>query len=107
MLDSYMDFKTLTSVNLIGEGDTWIITSVETNRKHRGKGGARKVMEHVCADADREGSLLMLSVDPQEPVVTKERLRAFYASLGFVEIPDGEDAMGRAPRRSDGPDSSA
>jgi len=80
-----------------------LITEVQTSRNVRNKGHARAMMESVCADADREGVILVLNADPQEPSVNLPRLIAFYQTLGFELIPEAETAMRRDPKVTDLP----
>lgn len=77
-----------------GETNEIGIESLETRGKG-GEGNARRLMEGLVARADRDGITLSLEPVPQDAVTDLARLKAFYASLGFVE--DGK-YMRRTPK---------
>lgn len=93
MKSIYGSANTGTTISLIGN----LITGVEVNKSFRGRGYAERWLTVVCADADIERETLYLTLDPQEPEVSIERLRSFYERHGF-EVMD-EDPDARAMRR--------
>lgn len=108
MKDTYFDYDEenhhLTTVSgLPGTDDAgrefYLITGVQTSRAGRNQGRARKLLQHVLDQADAEGVILMLSVDP-DPGVDFKRLTAWYERLGFKFIEDGDPTMKRFPRPS-------
>lgn len=89
MLDCYADFSLGATVNLIGSGRAWIVTSVEVKRSQRGKGHATKMMRKVLEDADAETSTLLLAIEPDgsQGSLSAEQLIEFYTMLGFRPYP--------------------
>jgi N-acetylglutamate synthase-like GNAT family acetyltransferase len=108
MKDTYFDYDEgnhyLTTINgMTGKDDAgrdwWLITGIETNRQGRGKGRAKKLLNEVLADADREEVILLLSVDPS-PGVSVHRLITWYKSVGFDFIHHDDMAMKRFPKNT-------
>jgi len=66
-----------------------LVSSVRTKLSHRGRGDARAVLELVCAEADAEGRVLLLAVEP-DPGTSETRLRGFYRSVGFRALDHSE-----------------
>jgi ribosomal protein S18 acetylase RimI-like enzyme len=89
-------------ITLLGPGDLtrgvgWLITHVGTVPWQRGKGLARETMTKVLSDADVEGQVLYLAVDP-DPGTDYGRLLAWYQRLGFRWVgPDDGRSMYRPP----------
>src|SRR5580692_4228994 len=77
-----------------------MITSIGTQRigDYRGKGDAQRVLDMVLTDADTEGVILVLSVDP-DPDIDPDRLAKWYERNGFPFITDDDHAMIRFPRK--------
>jgi GNAT superfamily N-acetyltransferase len=70
----------------------WIITSVQTYPKYRGKGFAHRLIHEVITDADKDGVTLMLSAEAEpndslkKPGMSQEALIAWYKRLGFKQM---------------------
>lgn len=94
----YYDGDHGVTIDLIGQDALWIITRVETYPTYRRQGYARATLELVCADADKEGSTLMLSVDPDGTGPGRQILLPFYESLGFELMQPTHNTMRRLPR---------
>lgn len=101
MRHGYYDGATGVTIDLIfGKTDdnVAIITRIEVHKKFRGNGYASRMMERVCEDADEEGYLLLLSIEPDGTGLTFEQLREWYERMGFVEHRES-GAMERLPRK--------
>jgi GNAT superfamily N-acetyltransferase len=76
------------------------VIRVWTEPKHRHTGSASALMDEICADADAESKVLMLSpkafgsVD-RPPVDT---LIEWYGSFGFIIIQENPTLMARMPK---------
>jgi ribosomal protein S18 acetylase RimI-like enzyme len=67
------------------------ISQLHTEEWHRNKGHANKLMDSICEDADKSGSVLMLM--PAE----HEWLVHWYETHGFQVIQTGPVLMARPP----------
>lgn len=102
MKDSYFDIDNGATVTLISIDhslpDHWMVTSVEVQRAHRGKGAAGRLLATVLADADQEGATLVLDVSPDGTGLDQQALIDFYSRRGFIMAPDlGPTGMRRLP----------
>lgn len=102
MQSSYYNVAEGASINLMGTlpyHENWyLVTGVSVQFRFRGRGAASRLLKQVCADADREGVTLLLSIQPDGTGLGYEELRAFYARNGFAMFGSEEDAMIREPR---------
>jgi GNAT superfamily N-acetyltransferase len=77
--------------------DGWLISSMRTMPRSRGKGLASAVLKWVCADADREGVTLYLQAEAEpwdnrmHPGLDQASLVAFYERRGFRQIEGQSD----------------
>lgn len=55
--------------------------------KHRGEGYGTSIMEAICEDADRTGTVILLRPDAEDG--DNETLAAWYRRFGFSEIQTG------------------
>lgn len=76
--------------------DYMLITGIQTSRQGRGQGFAKRLLNELLADADKEQVILMLSVDP-DPDVDRDRLVKWYESVGFKFVHEGDPSMKRFP----------
>jgi ribosomal protein S18 acetylase RimI-like enzyme len=78
--------------------DGFVITSIGT--RSRGKGNASRLLKTVLDEADREGVILYLSVEPDGTGLNEEQLRSWYHRNGFEDMdPELSDTgMVRQPR---------
>jgi hypothetical protein len=78
-----------------GTPDLHYLTKVECPSATMGEGGATRVLQRVCWDADCEGSRLRLVIIPKPDTEVRRRLlREWYRTFGFV----GDGEMERMPR---------
>lgn len=87
----------------------WWLRWLHVEPEARGQGLARRILERVCADADREGLAIMLEARACAPDPgAQEKLLSLYRSLGWEEWRPGMGAytktlggifMLRHPRR--------
>lgn len=70
---------------------------VSLTSEDRGKGHAKALLWQVCAEADIQGKVLMLTVDPAPNALTFDQLKRFYGRFGFVEIQPEPCLMARRP----------
>jgi predicted GNAT family acetyltransferase len=103
MRTGYFDMDTRAIVSLdpvirtnTGKDHTWIVR-VNTPERHRNRGLATRLMEEVCADADKEKVILYLGITASGPLDGK-RLAKFYARFGFVFYDQHSASMVRNPR---------
>jgi len=82
-------------------GDDALLNRIFVPRSCRRRGYGRRILEEVCADADREGVDLWLTVEPDDLAEGDDGgwLWRLYRSAGFEP---GEDCMHRSHRRSGG-----
>lgn len=84
MRTTYVDAPTRsianTSPNLLQGGMD--LNRINVPAGSRGQGIGRKLMEEVLADADREGLILWLDINPYG-AMTYEELEAWYLRIGF------------------------
>jgi GNAT superfamily N-acetyltransferase len=73
----------------------WTVASVRVPEPHRGQGMGSKIMAMVIEDADREGVVLDLVINPGLNGLDEHALKAWYERLGFVETTQW--AMRREP----------
>lgn len=77
----------------------WLITSLGVPVKNRRKGHGTRMLRKVCAQADREGAILCLSVADDGTGMGDLALRLWYAKHGFIPIdPYEPNSMYRPPR---------
>lgn len=103
MRSSYYDEATRSIISLTSPMELypgWTINRVSVLPPHRGKGLARKLMAEVLFDADMEGVLLYLEVQPDgSPTgLDFDQLMSWYRRLGFDDSPFGYPTMFRPPR---------
>lgn len=65
-----------------------IVNRVNVPGQHRGFGIARELIRQVLADADTEGVVLWLAINPYGNM-TYEQLEAWYMRLGFEKFQEG------------------
>lgn len=102
MRDAYFDYDTRSIINLIPPGEFhpgWTISRVSVLPPNRGRGLARALMARVLADADAEGAVLFLDVQPDASGtgLTFDQLYAWYARCGFEPSRLGYPSMVRVP----------
>ena len=106
MKTAYYDEPTRSIIDLVPPGElytAWTISRVSVLPPYRGKGIARRLMNEVTADADREGEILYLDVHPMETgqgELDFQQLLAFYTRCGFQPSRLGLPTMIRYPRKS-------
>lgn len=96
MKDTYANVEDGSCIHLMELGppaSDWMITSVGVQRSLRGRGAAGRLLDLVLAEADAEGTLLILSVQPDGTGLDEDTLRAFYGRRGFRLAPLLEDAV--------------
>ena len=72
----------------------WFIVMIRVHPALRGQGLARKVLELIIAEADRQGVPLRLTVEPTRPVgLDYEQLVTWYRRYGFVFVPEYDGYM--------------
>lgn len=105
MKDGYTAYPIRATVSLMPfdsyRPGAWLVTGVEVGHEvPRGTGVARGLMRRVLDDADSEGVVLYLSIEPDGTGLDEDQLRAWYERLGFVTDHDiGSDyAMVRTPK---------
>jgi GNAT superfamily N-acetyltransferase len=64
----------------------------------RGRGWGRKVLKRVLDDADAEGVVMFLSVDPDGTGLDHTQLLKWYCRNGFVPIDGSHVSLRREPR---------
>lgn len=52
----------------------------------RGQGKASALLREVCAEADREGLMLLLEPKPTDATLTVEQAESWYGRFGFQTI---------------------
>jgi GNAT superfamily N-acetyltransferase len=79
----------------------WIIERISVRPTLRGQGIASRLLDRVCADADAEGVVLTLLVQPEggRRSMTYGELMRWYARRGFVCVRGDESLMRRKPGR--------
>jgi GNAT superfamily N-acetyltransferase len=77
------------------DGPGWTITRVITPQGFRGQGRARELMKQVLADADAEGVVLWLEINPYGDM-TFDQLEVWYERLGFTRV--DENVYRRDPK---------
>lgn len=76
------------------------ITAVYTQPEQRGQGHANWLLSLVCAEADREFTVLMISPQPYgDSPAGAEALQAWYERHGFVVGQQNPVIMVRPPRK--------
>ncbi|MCY0962736.1 GNAT family N-acetyltransferase [Streptomyces sp. H27-H5] len=76
----------LASVSLISDPsgkEPTIVTEVAVREEARGRGLGSEILRQVCRDADAEGTVLLLSVDPGPGGLSYEVLAEWYSRHGF------------------------
>lgn len=98
MRHTYADIPSHTIIHTMEMLDGTIITSVGT--RMRGQGNASRLLKTVTDEADSEGVVLYLSVEPDGTGLNEEELRAWYQRNGFENMdPEmSETGMIRQPR---------
>lgn len=84
MRHTYADIPSQTIIHTMEMLDGIIITSVGT--RMRGQGNASRLLKTVTDEADSEGVILYLSVEPDGTGLSEEQLRAWYQRNGFVNM---------------------
>lgn len=107
MKDAYFDYDEenhhLTTVSAMPQTkdeagqDMLLITGIQTSRAGRNQGRARKLLQFVLDQADKEHVILMLAVDP-DPGIDRDRLVQWYERVGFKFVQDGDPTMKRLPQ---------
>lgn len=64
---------------------TFLITRINTPVASRGQGVARKLLQQILEDADREHVLLCLEISPSDGLAYNE-LEAWYFRHGFALV---------------------
>lgn len=83
-LDGYFNFVVgPAKIAYARKGNSIGICLLMTEQDHMGKGHARAAMSAFLAQCDQENLVVYLTPVATEKAVSKSRLRAFYASLGF------------------------
>jgi GNAT superfamily N-acetyltransferase len=77
---------------------TWMISRVNVPAKHRGLGLGTALLKEVLADADAEGIMLELCIEPSDGLDFEE-LHAWYSRYGFRDT-DLRGHMRRLPCES-------
>ncbi|MFD8886425.1 GNAT family N-acetyltransferase [Streptomyces erythrochromogenes] len=96
----------LASVSLIPGSCTdhpTVVTEVVVREGFRGRGLGSEILRAVCSDADAEGVVLLLSVDPSPGGLSYEELGKWYSRHGFQGFQhDGpeDSVMVRLPQAS-------
>lgn len=100
MRHTYADIPSQTIIHTMEMLDGIIITSVGT--RMRGQGNASRLLKTVTDEADSEGVILYLSVEPDGTGLSEEQLRAWYHRNGFENMdPEmSETGMIRHPLNS-------
>ena len=74
------------------------LVRVWTDPEARRQGYATELMQSLCADADREGRVLMLNPKPFGQVAGLVDLARWYERFGFVVIQQTPRLMARRPQ---------
>lgn len=95
MRDLYADIEHHATVNLIDVSwsplEGWVITGVDINKRFRGQGHMKRLLQQVLDDADEKGIPLYLAATSDGTGLSQEDLCGFYESLGFVPyVPDDD-----------------
>jgi ribosomal protein S18 acetylase RimI-like enzyme len=103
MHHTYYDVENWATANLMYCGSrnnvqTWMLSSIEVNQKFRGNGVASRLLKRATDAADKEGTVLILGVQPDGTGLGYDALQAWYERNGFVMNED-EAYMIREPRR--------
>jgi len=84
------------------ESNLWLLTTIRTLPKYRGRGFASKLMREILTDADVEGVRVYLSAQAETwdnqkfPGLSQTALMAWYQKLGFSNfVPLDETQMKR------------
>lgn len=103
MRDSYVDIEHHASIHLCdltwSPLGGWLITAVDVNKRFRGQGHAKRLLQQVLHDADEQQLPLYLAATSDGTGLNQEDLCAFYESLGFKQyVPDDDpNAYWRPP----------
>lgn len=94
----YSDIPTLTVIHTMEMLDGLVITSIGT--RTRGQGYASRLLKTVTDEADTEGVILYLSIEPDGTGLDEDQLRAWYSRNGFENMDPEltETGMIRQPR---------
>jgi predicted GNAT family acetyltransferase len=63
------------------------ITKIYTPPELRGKGSARDAMNQLLLETDKLGTTTQLVPTPMDKITNPEKLKQFYKSLGYEELP--------------------
>lgn len=101
MKHMYYEKDTFTVIHTMEMFDGVAVTGIGVGKAFRGQGSASRVLKEVIEDADREGVILYLSIEPDGTGLDEDQLRAWYARNGFVNMdPELTDiGMIRKPQR--------
>lgn len=95
MKDFYYDEEGWATVHLIdltwSKLGGWLISGVDVQKRHRGQGVARRLLQRVLDDADAEGLPLYLAAASDGTGLSQEDLCAFYERLGFTQYAPDDD----------------
>lgn len=93
--ESYQDIKIDHSTGSYQEHPDHIeIASVRTPQKHRGQGGAHKVMKHITSYADKVKKPIKLVASPLDKKTRTDKLVSFYKKHGFELTGEKANAVG-------------
>jgi hypothetical protein len=76
---------------------SWYVSDVWTDPAFRWEGRAGRLLDLVCAEADRLGVTMTLVIAPSFGGLTRHDLRDFYGRRGFLVSPQHPDSMIRIP----------
>lgn len=74
--------------DLVSHEGMWVITRINVPAEYRGKGYGTQLLRRICADADREGATLTLTIHASG-ALEHAALEAWYTRHGFKVMPEG------------------
>lgn len=80
----YSNIPTHTVIHTMEMLDGLVITSVGT--RSRGQGCASRLLKTVTDEADAEGVILYLSIEPDGTGLDEDQLRSWYSRNGFANM---------------------
>jgi GNAT superfamily N-acetyltransferase len=103
MRSCYFEVKTRSMLDLIPPSELfpgWTISRISVLPPHRSQGLARELLRRVIADAEVEGVVLFLEVQPDASGtgLSFDELYAWYARAGFEPSTLGYPSMVRIPQ---------
>lgn len=107
MQDGYSAFPVRATAHLMPfdsyHPGSYLLTSIEVGHEARGQGVGSRLLKRVLDDADKEGVVLYLDIQPDGTGLDERQLRAWYERRGFRHAPNLEDtALVREPRGGSG-----